>query len=470
MFGVSFTHKTYNQAGAQVSVFAADGSVLVSHGGVEMGQGLHTKVAAVAAAALGVVVLRGEGEGGEKEGEEIVPLPLSAVKVASATRTDSVPNASPTAASASSDLYGGAVADACAQLMQRLRPYLLKAAAAAAAAATAAAEAPSSATTKQGAAEGGKTSPSPPSPSPSTTVLTIWKAAVAAAYADRVDLCAHGFYSTPGLGGWGSGAPFAYSSFGAAAVEVAVDCLTGDSAVTRADIVMDVGRSLNPASDVGQVEGAFVQGMGWATTEEVVKCDGSHSWVGRGNGRGRGKSFQSSSSSAAAAASAASSLTPLDGSTHTRGPGTYKIPAADDAPSDFRVSLLRGSRNAATAKTVHSSKAVGEPPFFLGAAAFFALKRAVGAARADAFEEEGRGVEGREGEEKKEEGERKAFPSPPTSFFRLDLPATSEALRLSAAGIDADGDESESNSSNDRALDAVAGAAGVRGRRSRVSC
>jgi len=362
MFGVSFTHKTYNQAGAQVSVFAADGSVLVSHGGVEMGQGLHTKVAAVAAAALGVVVLRGEGEGGEKEGEEIVPLPLSAVKVASATRTDSVPNASPTAASASSDLYGGAVADACAQLMQRLRPYLLKAAAAAAAAATAAAEAPSSATTKQGAAEGGKTSPSPPSPSPSTTVLTIWKAAVAAAYADRVDLCAHGFYSTPGLGGWGSGAPFAYSSFGAAAVEVAVDCLTGDSAVTRADIVMDVGRSLNPAIDVGQVEGAFVQGMGWATTEEVVKCDGSHSWVGRGNGRGRGKSFQSSSSSAAAAASAASSLTLLDGSTHTRGPGTYKIPAADDAPSDFRVSLLRGSRNAATAKTVHSSKAVGSRP------------------------------------------------------------------------------------------------------------
>ena len=452
MFGVSFSHKTYNQAGAQVSVFAADGSVLVSHGGVEMGQGLHTKVAAVAAAALGV--LR-EG-GGEKEEEagKINPLPLSAVRVASATRTDLVPNSSPTAASASSDLYGGAVADACRQLMGRLRPYLLKAAAKAAAS-------PSSAEGKQGE---GSSSSSP--------TFSVWKSAVAAAYADRIDLCAHGFYTTPGLGGWGSGSPFAYCSFGAAAVEAQVDCLTGDSCVRRADVFMDVGRSLNPAIDVGQVEGAFAQGLGWATMEEVVKCDASHAWVGRGNGRGRGKSFcaaAAASGAGAAARAAQTSLSPppppplsspLDGSTHTRGPGTYKIPSADDMPSDFRVSLLRGSRNAVTAKTVHSSKAVGEPPFFLGAATFFALKRAVGAAREDAFAE-GRGAERGGGE-----GERKAaLPL----YFRLDLPATSEALRLSAAGLDDDDAEDEGEESN-KALDAVARAAGVKGRRSRVSC
>lgn len=153
----------------------------------------------------------------------------------------------------------------------------------------------------------------------------------------------------------------------------------------------------------------------------------------------------------------------MDGSTHTRGPGAYKIPSADDAPSDFRVSLLRGSRNAATARTVHSSKAVGEPPFFLGAAAFFALKRAVGAAREDAAAE-GEGGErgGAEGGGERGGGD---TGSARPSYFRLDLPATSEALRLSAAGCD-DGDGAD----GDRALDAVAGAAGVRGRRSRVSC
>ena len=424
MFGVSFTHKTYNQAGAQVSIYAADGSVLVSHGGVEMGQGLHTKVASVAAAALGVV-REGGGEKEEGKEERIDPLPLSAVRVASATRTDAIPNASPTAASASSDLYGGAIADACRQLMSRLRPYLLKEAAAApaeaaAAAAAAAAEAASSSSTaKEG--EKIKTSPSPSSP------LSIWKAAVAAAYADRVDLCAHGFYSTPGLGGWGSGHPFAYCSFGAAAVECEVDCLTGDSSVRRADVVMDVGKSLNPAIDVGQVEGAFVQGLGWATTEEVVKCDGSHAWVGRGNGRGRG----GQSSKVKTSSSSSSNISPLstlDGSTHTRGPGTYKIPSADDAPSDLRVSLLKGSRNAATAKTVHSSKAVGEPPFFLGAAAFFALKRAVGAARADAVAESGIGG-GRTATEGGGKGE-KAFS--PTSASTCRRPARRFASRQPA--------------------------------------
>jgi xanthine dehydrogenase/oxidase len=458
MFGISFTHKTYNQAGAQVSIFAADGSVLVSHGGVEMGQGLHTKVAAVAAAALGV--LR-EGEEEEEKEAKICPLPLSAVRVAAATRTDAVPNASPTAASASSDLYGGAVADACRQLMGRLRPYLLKAAAeAASSAATAAAAAAAATTTVE---ENKKPRPAAP---PSASTFPVWKAAVAAAYAERVDLCAHGFYSTPGLGGWGSGAPFAYCSFGAAAVEAEVDCLTGDSSVVRADVCMDVGKSLNPAIDVGQVEGAFVQGLGWATTEEVVKCDASHPWVGRGNGRGRGTSATAAAAAAARAQtsppSPPPSLPPLDGSTHTRGPGTYKIPSAGDVPADFRVSLLVGSRNAATAKTVHSSKAVGEPPFFLGAAAFFALKRAVGAAREDALAE-GRGAEG---------GKEAPSPSSSTptssSYFRLDLPATSEALRLTSSGIDDSDDGGNEHASE--ALDAVARAAGVKGGRSRVSC
>ena len=466
IFGISFTHKTYNQAGAQVSVFAGDGTVLVSHGGVEMGQGLHTKVAAVAAAALGVVVVVGEGEkdaeGGEEgeEEERTRPLPLWAVRVASATRTDAVPNSSPTAASASSDLYGGAVADACRQLMARLRPYLLKATAAAAAEAA--------------------SSPSPSPSSSSSSTFSVWKAAVDAAYRDRVDLCAHGFYATPGLGGWGSSSPCAYCSYGAAAVEAEVDCLTGDSSVRRADVVMDVGRSLNPAIDVGQVEGAFVQGMGWATTEEVVKCDAAHPWVGRGNGRGRGKDFQgplrasppSCSSPAPAPAPPPppppprpplSPLSTLDGSTHTRGPGTYKIPAADDAPSDLRVSLLRGSRCAATARTVHSSKAVGEPPFFLGAAAFFALKRAVGSAREDALAESGGGGGGGGGG-----GEGEARNRSP--YFRLDLPATSEALRLSAACCDDGGDAGGEDGDGPEALDAVARAAGVRGRRSRVSC
>jgi len=482
MFGISFTHKTYNQAGAQVSVFAADGSVLVSHGGVEMGQGLHTKVAAVAAAALGVVDRGGAGAGGGGGGggaERVRPLPLSAVRVASATRTDAVPNASPTAASASSDLYGGAVADACRQLMQRLRPYLLEAAAeaeAAEAAAEAAASSPSPSSSSAAAAtakQGGENKTPPPSSS--FSFFPVWKAAVAAAYADRVDLCAHGFYATPGLGGWGSGSPVAYFSFGAAAVEAEVDCLTGDSSIRRADVVMDVGRSLNPAIDVGQVEGAFVQGLGWATTEEVVKCDASHAWVGRGNGRGRGKTVRSPSSSSSSSPSSPAlppPLSTLDGSTHTRGPGTYKIPSADDAPSDFRVSLLRGSRNAATARTVHSSKAVGEPPFFLGAAAFFALKRAVGAAREDAAAEseggERGGAEGggeRGGAEGGGERGGGESGSARPSYFRLDLPATSEALRLSAAGCD-DGEGAD----GERALDAVAGAAGVRGRRSRVSC
>jgi xanthine dehydrogenase/oxidase len=311
MFGASFTHKPYNQAGALVHIVAADGSVRVSHGGVEMGQGLHTKVIAVAAAAL-----------------DVPPASILIVD----TSTDAVANASPTAASVSSDLYGGAVAAACAALAARLAPFR-------------------------------------------TAHPASFPAAVAAAYAARVDLTAHGFYATPGVDGYGTSTPFAYNCFGAAVAEVELDVLTGAHTLLRADVVMDVGAPLNPALDVGQVEGAFVQGAGWVTTEDVVRGDGDHAWLPRGV-------------------------------THTRGPGAYKLPSAADAPADFRVTLLRGVRCGATPLT-HASKAVGEPPFFLGATVFFALRAAVAAARAHL------GLDG---------------------DFTLHSPATAEALRLACGG------------------------------------
>ncbi|PSC76668.1 Xanthine dehydrogenase [Micractinium conductrix] len=309
-FGISFTTKFLNQAGALVHVYT-DGTVLVTHGGVEMGQGLHTKVAQVVAHDLGI--------------------PLQDVYIAE-TATDKVPNASPTAASASSDMYGAAAADACAQLNGRLKPYYEK--------------------------MPGKG----------------FKEVVMAAYLDRTDLCAHGFYSTPDVTGFGGLYPFNYLCYGAAVSEVELDTLTGDFQVLRTDICMDVGKSLNPSIDIGQVEGGFVQGMGWSCIEELVWGDKQHAWV-------------------------------RPGQLFTRGPGTYKIPTANDIPVDFRVTLLR---NAPCERTpmVHSSKAVGEPPFFLGTSVFFALKEACYAARADA------GL---------------------TGWFRLDLPATPERLRLACA-------------------------------------
>lgn len=307
-FGISFTTKFLNQAGALVHIYQGDGTVLVTHGGVEMGQGLHTKVCQIVAQALGV--------------------PLSDVHVAE-TSTDKVPNASPTAASASSDMYGAAAAIACEQLNERLAPF--------------------------------KTA------NPSATFKEI----VQAAYLERVDLSAHGFYATPDITGFGGNRPFNYFTYGAAVTEVELDTLTGNWYVTRSDIVMDVGKSLNPAIDVGQVEGAFVQGLGWACLEELIWGDADHEWV-------------------------------RPGTLFTKGPGSYKIPTANNIPTDFRVTLLRNSPCAKT-PLVHSSKAVGEPPFFLGTSVFWALKDAVYEARSDA------GVEG---------------------WFQLDLPCTPERLRM----------------------------------------
>lgn len=314
-FGIAFTTRFLNQAGALVHVYT-DGTVLVSHGGVEMGQGLHTKMAAVAAAALG--------------------LPDTRRVFINETNTSVVPNTSPSAASASADLYGGAILDACTQLRARLQPY------------------------RERLGEG-----------------AAWEAVVSAAYLDRCDLSAHGFLATGGLDwDWArgcQGTPFNYFCYGASVAEVELDCLTGDAHVVRADLVMDVGDSLNPAVDVGQVEGGFVQGMGWLLLEELKWGDEAHPWA-------------------------------RPGRLATNGPGTYKIPTANDIPLDFRVSLLKGAGNP---RAVYSSKAVGEPPFLLAMSAFFAAKEAAAAARCDAGHGEG--------------------------HFLLDAPATPERLRLACA-------------------------------------
>ncbi|KAK9866817.1 hypothetical protein WJX84_005780, partial [Apatococcus fuscideae] len=310
MFGISFTTKFLNQAGALVHIYT-DGSVLVTHGGVEMGQGLHTKVAMVAAQDLG--------------------CSLASVHIAE-TATDKVPNSSPTAASASSDLYGSATADACRQLNERLAPFR--------------------------------------ETMPGASFAELAKAA----YLQRVDLSAHGFYITPDITGFGGVRPFNYFTYGACCAEVELDALNGNFDARRVDIVMDVGASLNPAIDIGQIEGGFMQGMGWSCLEELVWGDEGHPWVRRGH-------------------------------LQTKGPGTYKIPTAKDIPLDMRVTLLRDSPNIRL-PMVHSSKAIGEPPLFLGATCFFAIKNAISAAREDA------GLPG---------------------WFPLDSPATPERVRMACA-------------------------------------
>eukprot|EP00051_Salpingoeca_urceolata_P010028 m.122205 g.122205 ORF g.122205 m.122205 type:complete len:1330 (+) comp16553_c0_seq4:198-4187(+) len=302
-FGISFTAFFMNQAGALVHVYT-DGSVMVTHGGTEMGQGLYTKMCQVAARALGV--------------------PLSQVYT-SESSTATVPNASPTAASASSDLYGMAVYNACQQIMSRLKPFKLAA------------------------------------PEKS---FNDW---VTAAYFDRVSLSATGFYKTPDLSfDWETctGTPFNYFCYGAACAEVEIDVLTGHHEVRRVDICMDVGASLNPAIDIGQVEGGFVQGMGLCTLEEMVYSP--------------------------------------EGVTFSRGPGAYKLPGFKCIPVELNVSLLR---NAPNVRAVHSSKAVGEPPFFLGSSVMFAIKDAIVSAR----------------KEDTQNG---------SSVFRFDSPATAERIRL----------------------------------------
>ncbi|KAF2839518.1 putative xanthine dehydrogenase HxA [Patellaria atrata CBS 101060] len=282
-FGISFTALFLNQAGALVHIYH-DGSVLVAHGGTEMGQGLHTKMTMIAAEALGV--------------------PQDDVFI-SETATNTVANTSSTAASASSDLNGYAIWNACSQLNDRLAPYRAKL-------------------------------------GPSATMKQL----AHAAYFDRVNLSANGFYKTPDIGYiWGpnTGQMFFYFTQGVTAAEVEIDTLTGDWTCRRADVKMDVGRSINPAIDYGQIEGAFVQGQGLFTTEEML-------WH-----RASGGIF-------------------------TKGPGAYKIPGFRDIPQEFNVSLLKDVEWE-DLRTIQRSRGVGEPPLFMGSAVFFAIRDALKAAR-----------------------------------------------------------------------------------------
>ncbi len=301
-FGISFNVKHFNQAGALVHVYS-DGSILVNHGGTEMGQGLNTKVAQVVAHELGVDFER--------------------VRV-TATDTQKVANTSATAASTGSDLNGKAAQDAARQIRERLAPLAAQRLGVDVAGVVFANDRVHGAGTSMGFAE-----------------------LVAAAYTERIQLWSDGFYATPGLS-WDretlTGRPFYYFAYGAACSEVVVDTLTGEWKLLQADVLHDVGRSLNPAVDIGQVEGAFVQGMGWLTMEELV-------WH------------------------------PADGSRHagrlmTHAPSTYKIPTANDCPPVFKVRLFEGENHE---DSIHRSKAVGEPPLLLPFSVFFAIRDAVSA-------------------------------------------------------------------------------------------
>ena len=296
-FGISFNVKHLNQAGAIVHIYL-DGSMLVNHGGTEMGQGLNTKVAQVVAHELGVSVDRVR---------------------ATATDTQKVANTSATAASTGTDLNGKAAQDAARQLKERLSLCAANLHGGDAAAVRFAHD----------------------------TVYVnghemTFQALVNQAYLERVQLWSDGFYATPGLS-WDKdtlqGRPFYYFAYGAAVSEVVVDTLTGESKLLRADILHDVGQSLNPAVDIGQIEGAFIQGMGWLTTEELV-------WH------------------------------PTTGKLSTHAPSTYKIPTANDCPPILNCTLFEGQN---VEDSIHRSKAVGEPPLLLPFSVFFALRDAISA-------------------------------------------------------------------------------------------
>jgi xanthine dehydrogenase large subunit len=294
-FGISFTATHFNQAGALVHVYT-DGSVHLNHGGTEMGQGLYVKVAQIVA--------------------EEFQIDLDRVKI-TPTTTGKVPNTSATAASSGSDLNGMAAQNAARQIRDRLTAF---------------------------AAEKYEV--------PEEQVVFLpnrvrignqeipFADLVKQAYMARVQLSAAGFYKTPKIH-WdrdaGRGQPFYYFAYGAACAEVSIDTLTGEYMVERVDILHETGRSLNRAIDIGQIEGGFVQGMGWLTTEELV-------WDEKGRLR-------------------------------THAPSTYKIPLASDRPKIFNVSLADWSEN--REDTVHKSKAVGEPPLMLGMSVLHALSDAV---------------------------------------------------------------------------------------------
>ncbi|XP_031414386.1 aldehyde oxidase 6 isoform X2 [Clupea harengus] len=281
-YGIGFAESFLNQAAALVHIFL-DGTVLVSHGGAEMGQGLHTKMQQVASREL--------------------CIPSSLIHI-SETNTHMVPNTCPSAASFGTDANGMAVKDACETLYTRLEPIRKK--------------------------------------DPEGT----WQSWIQKAFLEKISLSTTGYYRGLDLYmDWEKqeGHPYAYFTYGACCCEVELDCLTGDYRTVRTDLVMDIGRSINPSIDIGQIEGAFMQGVGLYTMEELK--------------------FSPS------------------GVLYTRGPGQYKIPAICDVPLQLNIYLLPGSQNP---HAIYSSKGIGEPALFLGSAVFFALKDAVASARRDA--------------------------------------------------------------------------------------
>ena len=294
-FGISFTASFLNQAGALIHIYT-DGSIHLNHGGTEMGQGLNTKVAQVVA--------------------EVFQVDFSRVQI-TATNTDKVPNTSPTAASSGADLNGKAAQNAAETIKQRLvefaaRHYKCE---------------ESQVEFRNGHVRVGEQ-------------VISFDTLAQQAWMGQVSLSSTGYYKTPKIyydRSQARGRPFYYFAFGAACTEVIVDTLTGEYKMLRTDILHDVGASLNPAIDIGQVEGGYIQGMGWLTTEELV-------WNAKGK-------------------------------LMTNGPAGYKIPAVADMPADLRVKLVENRKN--PEDTVFHSKAVGEPPFMLGIASWCAIKDAV---------------------------------------------------------------------------------------------
>ncbi|XP_072048181.1 xanthine dehydrogenase/oxidase-like [Amphiura filiformis] len=271
-----------HQAGAMVNLYL-DGSVLIHHGGVEVGQGIHTKMIQIASRVLGI--------------------PVDKIHVAE-NSTHVIPHATDTAGSHSTDMWGMAVKNACDTLVDRLAPF------------------------KSDKPDGN---------------FADW---VSAAYFSRVNLSVIGYYQTPDITwDWATktGRPYPYSTFGAACSEVQIDCLTGSHELLRFDIVMDVGKSLNPALDIGQIEGAFMMGYGYFMLEELL-------WD-------------------------------KDGTLITNGPYNYKIPCVRDIPAEFNITLLRNCPNV---RGVYSSKGIGEPTLCLANTVHFAVQDAIQSARADA--------------------------------------------------------------------------------------
>jgi len=302
-FGISFTATQFNQAGALVLIYQ-DGSVQVNHGGTEMGQGIHTNIQAIAARELGLTA------------DRIRVMP---------TRTDKVPNTSATAASSGTDLNGAAVRKACREIVERLRPIAVRLMSEKIGQPV---EQVTFRENKVFAAHDEK-------------AFLEFAHLTAKAYFERVSLAATGYYRTPGIS-WdrslGKGKPFYYFAVGAAVSEVEVDSRTGAFQLRRADILHDVGASINPGINRGQIEGGFIQGLGWLTVEELV-------WDEKG-------------------------------SLLTHSPDTYKIPAIGDIPKDFRVAFLTDAEQPGN---IYGSKAVGEPPLMLAISVREAIRDAIAA-------------------------------------------------------------------------------------------